>query len=139
MSRSGPYYQPAGETPYNLHLMRLLDEQYTRTPFHGIGRMTAWMESQSDEVNHKRVSRLMHLLGVEAIYPRQRTTVVDPEHKVYPYLLRDVRVERVNQVWSTDITYIRMNPGFLHLAAVIDWCSRYVLSWHLSNTLETEF
>jgi putative transposase len=119
--------------------MRLLDEQYTRTPFYGLRRMTAYLRSQGEEVNPKRVSRLMGLLGLEAIYPRPRTTVVDPEHQVYPYLLRNVTIERVNQVWSTDITYIRMRQGFLYLVAVMDWYSRYVLCWQLSNTLETGF
>lgn len=139
ISRSGLYYEPASEDPYNLQLCRLLDEQYTRTPFYGIRRMTAWLKSQGEEVNHKRVSRLMHLLGLETLYPRPRTSVPDPEHRVYPYLLRNTAIERVNQVWSTDITYIRMSRGFLYLVAVLDWYSRYVLSWQLSNTLETAF
>ena len=101
--------------------------------------MTAWLRSQGEQVNAKRVARLLHVLGLETIYPRPKTSGSNPEHKIYPYLLREVSIERVNQVWSTDITYIRMKRGFLYLTAVIDWYSRYVLSWELSNTLEMGF
>lgn len=139
ISRSGLYYEAAREEEYNLHLCRLLDGQYTKTPFYGIRRMTAWLKHQGEEVNHKRVSRLMRQLGLQTLYPRPRTSVPDPEHRVYPYLLRNTAIGRVNQVWSTDITYIRMSRGFLYLVAVMDWYSRYVLSWKLSNTLETAF
>ena len=119
--------------------MRLIDEQYTRAPFYGSRRMVAWLERQGYEVNRKRVSRLMEEMGLEAIFPRQRLSTPAPEHKIYPYLLRNVRIERVNQVWSTDITYIRMTRGFLYLTAVIDWFSRYVLSWSVSVTLDVWF
>jgi putative transposase len=116
-----------------------LDEQYTRTPFYGVPRMTVEMRKQGYAVNPKRVRRLLRTLGLTALFPKPRTSATAPEHRVYPYLLRGVAIERVNQVWSTDITYIRLRAGFVYLVAVIDWYSRYVLSWALSNTLETGF
>ena len=129
LSRSSLYYEPLGESPENLRLMRLLDEQYTRAPFYGSRRMVAWLESQGWEVNRKRVSRLMALMGIAAVYPKPRLSQPGEGHRIYPYLLRGVSVNRVNQVWSTDITYIRMAQGFLYLVAVMDWFSRFVLSW----------
>ena len=120
-------------------LLRLLDEQYTRTPFYGIRRMTAWLRTAGHEVNHKRVQRLLRQMGLMAIYPGPRTSVPHPAHRVYPYLLRGVPVTRCNQVWSTDITYIRLQGGFIYLTAVIDWWSRYVLAWEVSNTLDGTF
>jgi putative transposase len=119
--------------------MRKLDEQYTRTPFYGSRRMAAWLNTNGHCVNRKRVSRLLRLLGLVAIFPGPRTTVPMPAHKIYPYLLRGVRIERVNHVWSADITYIRMQRGFVYLVAVIDWFSRFVLSWELSTTLDSSF
>ena len=119
--------------------MRLLDEQYTDTPYYGIRRMTAWLRSQGYEVNHKRVARLMCTMGLETIYPKPRTSQPHPEHRVYPYLLRDVLITRVNQVWSTDITYIRLQSGLIYLVAVMDWFSRYVLSWSVSITMDVGF
>ncbi len=139
LARSSLYYQPAGVSEENLGLMRLLDEQYTRTPFYGIRRMTAWLKGQGHEVNHKRVARLMETMGLETIYPKPRTSQPSLEHRVYPYLLRDVKVERPDQVWSTDITYIRMARGFVYLVAVLDWYSRYVLAWELSVSLDLGF
>ena len=139
LARSSYSYQGAGESAENLQLMRLLDEQYTRTPFYGIKRMTAWLETQGYTVNHKRVSRLMHLMGLEAIYPKPRLSLPGSTLQKYPYLLRGLSIERVNQVWSTDITYIRMPRGFLYLVAILDWFSRYVLSWSVSITLDTSF
>ena len=139
MNRSGLYYQPVGESEENLRLMRLLDEQYTRTPFYGSRRMVEWLGTRGFEVNRKRVSRLMELIGIEAVYPKPRLSQPGEGHKIYPYLLRGVGVERVNQVWSTDITYIRMAQGFVYLVAVMDWFSRYVLSWRLSLTMELDF
>ncbi len=139
VNRSGLYYEPAGETKENLALMRLLDEQYTRAPFYGSRRMTEWLITQGYEVNRKRVSRLMALMGIEAVYPKPKLSQPGEGHKIYPYLLRGVGVERVNQVWSTDITYIRMSQGFVYLVAVMDWFSRYVLSWRLSLTMELDF
>jgi putative transposase len=139
LSRSSLYYQPQGESEENLHLMRLLDEQYTRTPFYGVLKMTEWLSTQGYVVNPKRVRRLLRAMGLEALYPKPKTSVSTPEHKVYPYLLRHVTVGRVNQVWSCDITYVRMQAGFLSLMAVIDWFSRYVLAWSVSPTLEGEY
>lgn len=139
MARSTYYYVSHGENPENLHLMRLLDEQYTETPYYGSRRMAAWLRSQGYNVNRKRVRRLMHQMGVEALYPKPRTSQPHPEHRVYPYLLRDVPIVRVNQVWSTDITYIRLHSGFIYLVAVMDWFSRYVLSWAVSITMDVGF
>ena len=139
VNRSGLYYEPVGESQENLLLMRLLDEQYTRTPFYGSRRMMEWLAAEGHEVNRKRVSRLMELLGIEAVYPKPKLSQPWEGHRIYPYLLRGITVERVNQVWSTDITYIRMAQGFLYLVAVIDWFSRFVLSWSLSLTMEMDF
>jgi putative transposase len=139
VNRAGLYYQPRGESEENLRLMRLLDEQYTRTPFYGRRRMWAWLRDQGYEVNPKRVARLMELIGIAAIYPKPKLSVPGEGHKIYPYLLEGVEVNRVNQVWSTDITYIRMACGFVYLVAVMDWFSRFVLSWALSVTMEVPF
>jgi putative transposase len=119
--------------------MQLLDEQYTRTPYYGIRRMTAWLQAGGHEVNHKRVGRLLRLMGLEAIYPKPRLSQAGPGHKIYPYLLKGVLIQRPNQVWSTDITYVRLRRGFVYLVAIIDWFSRYVLAWEVSVTLETSF
>jgi putative transposase len=139
LARSSFYYQQRGESERNLKLLRLLDEQYTRTPFYGVPRMTAWLGTQGELVNEKRVRRLMRVLGLEAIYPKPRLSEAAAGHKIYPYLLRNVAITRVNQVWSTDITYIRLRQGFIYLVAVIDWFSRYVLSWEVSVTMESSF
>jgi putative transposase len=139
LARSSYYYAPAGERPENLHLMRLLDEQYTRTPFYGIPRMTAWLQSCGYPVNHKRVARLMRLMGIEALYPKPRLRQSAVGHRIYPYLLHDVVIARPNQVWCTDITYIRLLQGFVYLVAIMDWYSRYVVSWEISNTLDVSF
>ena len=120
-------------------MMRLIDEEYTRHPFYGSRRMAVWLkEEKGHEANRKRVQRLMRLMGIEAIYPKPNLSAGNG-HRVYPYLLRDVKVERVDQVWSTDITYVGLPSGFMYLAAVIDWHSRFVLAWRLSNTLDGEF
>lgn len=119
--------------------MRLIDEQYTARPFYGSRRMTAWLRCEGYAINRKRVRRLMQLMALEAIYPKPKTSQPHPEHKVYPYLLRDVEITRPNQVWSTDITYIRLPGGFMYLVAIMDWFSRYVLTWELSNTLDLSF
>jgi putative transposase len=139
VNRAGLYYEPLGESEENLRLMRCLDEQYTRAPFYGSRKMTAWLVRQGFKVNRKRVSRLMALMGIEAVYPKPKLSQPGTGHKIYPYLLRGVAVERVNQVWSTDITYIRMAQGFVYLVAVLDWFSRFVLSWALSLTMEIDF
>jgi putative transposase len=119
--------------------MKLIDEQYTARPFYGSRRMTVWLGQRGEEVNRKRVQRLMRVMGLEAIYPGPRRSTAGQGHRVYPYLLRGVAVERRDQVWSTDITYIPMASGFMYLTAVIDWYSRYVLAWRLSNTLDGAF
>jgi putative transposase len=138
LCRSSRYYQPAGETAENLRLMALIDRQYTDCPFYGSRRMTAWLIQQAEEVNRKRVQRLMRLMGLEAIYPKPKLSA-GRKHKVYPYLLRDVAISRVDQVWSSDITYVGLPGGFMYLAAILDWHSRYVLGWRLSNTLDGTF
>ncbi len=138
-NRSSVYYEPLGESEENLRLMRLLDEQYTRTPFYGSRRMREWLNAQGYQVNRKRISRLMEVLGIEAVYPKPKLSRPGEGHKIYPYLLRGVTVDRPDQVWSTDITYIRMAQGFVYLVAVMDWYSRFVLSWSLSLTMESGF
>ena len=139
VNRAGLYYQPLGESAENLRLMRLLDEQFTKTPFYGSRKMVEWLRTRGFEVNRKRVSRLMDVIGIEAVYPKPRLSQPGDGHRIYPYLLRGVEVQRVNQVWSTDITYIRMAHGFVYLVAVMDWFSRYVISWSLSLTMEIGF
>ena len=139
LNRSTFYYAPATASAFNLQLMRLLDEQYTKTPFYGWPRMTAHLRRLGLLVNHKRVQRLMRTMGLQAIYPKPRTSTAAKDHKIYPYLLGAVAMSRPNQVWSTDITYVRMAKGFMYLVAIIDWWSRYVLAWQLSNTLDVAF
>jgi len=140
LSRSSYYYEPAQETPENLRLMRLIDREYTAHPCKGSRRMAVWLNKvKGEEVNRKRVQRLMRLMGLEAVYPKRKLSHPGSGHKVFPYLLRNVAIARVDQVWSTDITYIPLASGFMYLAAVIDWFSRYVLAWRLSNTLDGGF
>src|SRR5947209_12491853 len=136
LSRSSLYYEPGGEAAEDLRLMRLIDEQYTARPFYGSRRMTVRLNERGEGVNRKRVQRLMRVMGLEAIYPKPRLSLAGKGHRIYPYLLRGVKVERKDQVWSTDITYIPTASGFMYLAAVIDWHSRYVIAWRLSNTLD---
>lgn len=136
LSRFSWYYRPARESEENLALMRLIDEQYTKAPFYGWRRMTAYLRRVGYLVNHKRVKRLM---GLEGIYPKLRTTKPGVGHRVYPYLLRGVKIERPMQVWSTDITYVSMAEGYMYLVAIMEWYSRYVVSWRLSNTLDGVF
>jgi putative transposase len=139
LSRSSLYYEPGAETSENLRLMRLLDKQYTACPFYGSRRLTAWLVQRGEAVNRKRVQRLLRIMGLEALYPKPRLSVAGRGHRIYPYLLRGVRIERPDQVWSTDITYVPLPAGFMYLAAIIDWYSRYVLAWRLSNTLDGSF
>lgn len=139
LARSSWYYRPRGVSAYDLELMRLIDEQYTRTPFYGIRRMTASLGEEGHNVNHKRIQRLMRLMGLEAIYPKPKLSKRDDQHKVFPYLLRGLTIDRPDQVWATDITYIRLRGGFVYLVAVMDWFSRYVLSWSLSVTMDVHF
>ncbi len=133
------YYKPARETDFNLIMMRLIDEQYMKTPYYVYPKMTVHLRRAGYAVNPKRIRRLMRKMDLMAIYPKPRTTILAPENKIYPYLLRGLSITRPNQVWSTDITYIPMPKGFMYLAAVMDWYSRYVLSWRLSNTLDGTF
>jgi putative transposase len=137
--RSTVYYEPVAVSAADLELRRQLDAQYTRTPFYGSRRMTAWLRTQGDAVNRKRVTRLLALLGLAAIVARRRLSPPAPGHRIYPYLLRGVPIERVDHVWSTDITYIRLRRGFAYLVAVLDWDRRYVLAWELAPTWDTEF
>jgi putative transposase len=139
LNRSTFYYTPAMESELNLRLMRLIDEQYTTTPFYGWPRMTAHLRRLGLRVNHKRVQRLMQKMGLQAIYPKPRTSPAANDTKIYPSLLGAVAITRPNQVWSADITYVRMAKGFMYLVAILDWYSRYVLAWQLSNTLDTAF
>lgn len=139
LNRSSWYYEPAGESAFNLAVMRLIDEQYTRTPFYGWPRMTAYLRRRELPVNHKRVQRLMQLMGLAAIYPKPKTSQGAAQAKIYPYLLRGLAITHPNQVWSSDVTYVRMAHGFMYLMAIIDWFSRYVLAWQLSNTLDGRF
>jgi putative transposase len=139
LSRSGYYYEPQGQSALNEHLMNLIDEQYTKMPFYGVEKMTEWLRRQGFAVNPKRIRRLMRLMGLEAVYPKPWLSRSTQGHKKYPYLLRDLGIQRADQVWCADITYIRMLHGFLYLVAVMDWYSRYVLAWELSNTLDKQF
>jgi putative transposase len=139
LSRSAYYYRPHPLSDKDLQLMRLIDEEYTRHPFRGSRRMVDWLGDQGHVVGRDRVRRLMRLLGLQAIYPKKRLSLQNKEHDKYPYLLRSLSIERPNQVWCSDITYIRLRGGFVYLTAVMDWYSRCVLSWELSNTMDTEF
>ena len=134
LPRSTWYYEPVGETAANLALMRRIDELYLKWPFYGSRKI-----AEELGVNRKRVQRLMRRMGLQAIYPKRRTSRPGVGHKIYPYLLRDTEVSRPDQVWATDITYVPMRQGFLYLVAIMDWYSRYVLAWRLSNTLEGSF
>ena len=139
ISRSGFYYQPTGETPLNLTLMRLIDVQFLETPWYGSRQMARHLRREGYTVGRKRIRRLMARMGLVPIYQRPRTTAPHPEHQVYPYLLREMVIDRPNQVWCADITYIPMRRGFLYLVAVMDWSTRKVLSWRVSNTMDVEF
>ena len=137
LARSGVYRKPAAPNLEELSLMRWIDEQYLATPFYGSRRMTAEFRKAGRQTNRKRVQRLMRLMGLEALDPKPKTSRPSARHRVYPYLLRGLAIDRPNQVWAADITYIPMARGFLYLAVVMDWYSRYVLAWRLSNTMDT--
>lgn len=139
IARSSYYYQPGEPDPEDLELTRLIDRQYLKYPFYGSRKMTDYLQSLGHAVNRKRVQRLMRTMGIAAIAPGPSTSQPHPEHRVYPYLLRGVDIQHVNHVWSTDITYIPLGRSFAYLAAVIDWHSRYVLSWEISASMETTF
>ena len=139
ISRSGFYHRPAGETPLNLELMRLIDAQFLEPPWYGSRQMARHLRRKGCAVGRKRVRRLMARMGLAPIYQRPRTSTPHPEHQVFPYLLRGMVIDRPNQVWCADITYLPMRRGFLYLVAVMDWATRKVLSWRVSNTLDVEF
>lgn len=139
VSRSGWYYKPKEESPFNLSLMRVIDEQFLATPYYGSRQMMRHLRRVGYRVSRKRVRRLMRLMGLQAIYQTPKTSLPHPQHKVYPYLLKDLAITHPNQAWCSDITYIPVKRGFLYLVAIMDWYSRKVLSWRISNTLDTEF
>jgi putative transposase len=139
VSRSGWYYKPKEESPLNLSLMRVIDEQFLATPYYGSRQMTRHLRRIGYRVSRKRIRRLMRLMGLQAIYQAPKTSLPHPQHKVYPYLLKGLAINRPNQVWCSDITYIPIKRGFLYLVAIMDWYSRKVLSWRISNTLDAEF
>ena len=139
LARSTWYHRPTGEKVVNLELMRRIDEQFLETPFYGSRQMQRHLNNQGIAVGRARVRRLMRKMGLMAIYQKPRTSVPHPEHKVYPYLLRGLQIDRPDHVWCADITYVPMNRGFLYLVAIMDWHSRAVLSWGLSNTMDTDF
>lgn len=139
LARSSYYYEAVPESAENLHYMRLIDEQFLRTPFYGSRRMTVWLQAQGYALNRKRVQRLMQRMGLAGLAPGPRTRQPGPEHTVYPYLLRGLAITQPDQVWCTDITYVPMPAGFMYLVAIMDWYSRYVLAWEVSNTLDVGF
>jgi putative transposase len=139
LGRSSLYYQPVGPSESDLKVMKLIDRQYLETPFYGARKIAAWLRNQGQIVNRKRVRRLMQLMGLRAIYRRPRTSKPAPANKIYPYLLKGLNINRPNQVWAADITYIPMQKGFLYLVVIMDWYSRYILAWRLSNSLEGDF
>jgi len=139
VNRSSYYYQSSGESELNLELMRLIDEQYLKTPFYGHRQMTKHLRREGYAVSRTRIGRFMKLMGLSAIYQKPNTSKPHLKHKIYPYLLRDITIDRPNQVWCADISYIPMRRGFLYLVAIMDWATRKVLSWRLSNTMEADF
>lgn len=139
LSRASYYREPASKSEKDLELMRLIDEEYTKHPFYGSRKMRDYLIRQGYRINRKRVQRLMQQMGICSVAPGKKTTVVNREHKVYPYLLRNLRIDHVDQVWCSDITYLRLAHGFAYLTVVMDWHSRYVLSWELSVTLDDSF
>ena len=139
ISRAGYYYNPRPVSNEDLLITRLLDEEYTRHPFYGARRLSDWLSSQGHPAGRKKVGRLVKEMGLEAIYPKKPLSLKNRDHKIYPYLLRTLTINRPDQVWCSDITYLRMQRGFAYLTVVMDWFSRYVLSWELSLSLESDF
>jgi putative transposase len=139
LPRSSYYYEPAGESDENLAVMREIDRLYTQHPFLGYRVMTVMVRREIPGVNKKRVQRLMQKMGLQAIYPQRKTSQPHPEHRIYPYLLRNLAIDRPNQVWCADITYLPLRRGYMYLVAVMDWYSRYILAWELSNSLDRFF
>ena len=139
ISRSSFYYEAQGEKPLNLEIMRLIDEQFLETPWYGSRQMARWLRRQERRVGRKRVARLMRKMGLAPVYQKPNTSKPHPEHRIYPYLLRGVEITEPGHVWCADLTYIPMRRGFLYLVAIMDWASRKVLSWRLSNTMDADF
>jgi len=139
VNRSGLYYETRSLTEETLKIMRLLDEEHTKHPFYGVPKMTEFLRRKGYKVGRDRTRTLLRSMGLEAVYPKPKTSIKAKDHKIYPYLLKDVEVIRPNQVWSADITYIRLEEGFVYLVAIMDWYSRYLLSWRVSNTMDTSF
>jgi len=139
ISRSSYYYTPSGESEFNLELMGKIDRQFLKTPFYGSRQMARHLRRRGYAVGRTRVRRLMRMMGLQAIYQKPRTSTPNVHHRIYPYLLRGLSIERANQVWCADITYIPMHRGFMYLVAVMDWHTRAVLSWRLSNTIDSSF
>ncbi len=139
LSRSSYYYVSDRDDSYNQLLMNRIDEQFTKTPFYGVPKMTVWLRRQGHPVNPKRVRRLMRLMGLEAVYPKPCLSKASPENRKYPYLLKDLVIDHPDQVWCADMTYIRMLHGFVYLTVIMDWYSRYVLSWEISTTMDAGF
>jgi len=139
ISRSSFYYEGKGESGFNLDLMRLIDEQFLETPYYGSRQMARHLRRQGYSVGRKRIRRLMRKMGLQAVYQRPRTSQPHPEHRIYPYLLRGLTIDQPNKVWCSDITYIPLQRGYLYLVAIMDWYSRKVMSWRLSNTLDSAF
>ena len=139
LPRSSYYYQPAKESPLNLELMRIIDETYTERPFYGVPRITRTLMQMGYPVGHKRIARLMKHMRLQGVCPKKNLNKPDSKNQKFPYLLRELKIDRPNMVWSVDITYIRLRAGFVYLVAIIDWSSRYVLSWRLSNNLDPSF
>lgn len=137
--RSGFYYKPKGESEENLKLMKLMDKQYVNTPFYGSRKMTVWLQKQGFVVNKKRIKRLMKIINWQTIYREPKTTICAPGHKIYPYLLRGLKITHKNQVWATDITYIPMEKGFMYLCAIVDLYTRKVLNWSISNSMSADW
>lgn len=139
LNRSSYYYEAVGESALNLELMRIIDEQYTRRPFYGVPRMTQVILKMGYRIGHKRIERLMGLMGIRGVCPRRNLSKAKENHHKFPYLLRGLNIERPDEVWASDITYVRLRSGFLYLVAIMDWYSRYVVSWRLSNSLDPGF
>ena len=139
INRTGLYYKPVPTSKETLEIMGLLDKEHTRHPFYGVPKMTEFLKRKGYKIGPDKVRTLLRMMGLEAIYPKPKTSIPNKQHKIYPYLLKDVKITRPNQVWSADITYIKLDEGFVYLVAIIDWYSRYVLSWQLSNSLDASF
>jgi putative transposase len=139
LSRSSVYYQPAGISAEDLQLMRRIDEMHLKRPFYGSRRIRDWLHDDGFQVNRKRVQRLMRQMGIAALYPKANTSRPGKGHKIYPYLLKGLDINRPNQVWATDLSYIPMAKGFVYVVAIMDWYSRKVLAWRISNTMDADF